>query len=85
MDAATITAVFTAAATAQSWTRTNLGLTTQVSAEDGYRYTVRLPKDSGKAFIAGRDGHAGDELLDIEATWGLTLPIVEAAMAATRI
>ncbi|CAM5479608.1 MULTISPECIES: hypothetical protein [Streptomyces] len=85
MDAATITAVFAAAATATYWTRSNLGLTTEVSVEDGYRYTVRLPKGSGKAYIAGRDGYGGDEFFDIEATWGETFPIVEAAMAATRI
>lgn len=85
MDAATTTAVFTAAASAASWKNTNLGLTTEVSSKDGYWYTVRLPKGSGKAFIAGRDGYGGGEFLDIEATWGQTLPIVEAAMAATRI
>jgi hypothetical protein len=85
MDATTISAVFTAAATATSWKNTNLGPTTEVSTEDGYRYTVRLPKGSGKAFIAGRDGYGGGEFLDVEATWSQTLPIVEAVMAATRI
>ncbi|MEU0060521.1 hypothetical protein [Streptomyces sp. NPDC006334] len=84
MDATTITAVFTAAASSTNWTRTNLGLTTEVNTKDGHQYTVRLPKGSGKAYIAGRAGYGGTEFLDINATWSQTFPIVEAALAATR-
>ncbi|MEH0579061.1 MULTISPECIES: hypothetical protein [Streptomyces] len=84
MNATQTAAIFTAATTATNWTNTNLGLTATVSAE-GYDYTVRLPKGSGKAFIAGRDGFGGSEFLEVEATWAQTLEIVEAAMAATHI
>ncbi|WP_405961223.1 hypothetical protein OG235_36790 [Streptomyces sp. NBC_00024] len=84
MDATTTNAIFAAAATNTYWTSTNLGLTTQVN-HDSYTYFVRLPKGEGKAFIAGRDGYGGDEHLDIDATWAQTAPIVEAAMAATRV
>ncbi|TFV33186.1 hypothetical protein E4K10_30365 [Streptomyces sp. T1317-0309] len=84
MDAAAIAASFTAAGTATHWTSTRLGLTTQVD-EGGYTYCIRLPKGSGKAFIASRDAYGGGEHLDIEATWTQTMTIVDAAMAATRI
>lgn len=80
----TTNAIFAAAADSTYWTSTNLGRTTQVK-HGSYTYYVRLPKSEGKAFIAGRDGYGGSEYLDIDATWAQTAPIVEAAMAATRV
>ncbi|WP_405893771.1 hypothetical protein OG272_15970 [Streptomyces sp. NBC_00104] len=84
MDATTTNAIFAAAATNTYWTSTNLGLTTQVN-HDGYTYFVRLPKGSGKASIVGREGFGGSEYVDATATWAQSFPIVEAAMAATRV
>lgn len=84
MDEAAITAIFAAATTATSWKRTNLGLSAEVE-HGGYKWTVQLPQDSGNAYIAGSSGYGGDTCEYIEATPVETIPIVEAAMAATRI
>ncbi|MEV6738672.1 hypothetical protein AB0N14_17755 [Streptomyces sp. NPDC051104] len=84
MDATTITAIFEAATTSD-WRRTGQGLSTEVRV-DGFDWTVRLPKEGqGRAFIAGSSGWGGDTAEYIEATWGETFAIVEAAMAATRV
>lgn len=84
MDATAISAIFTAAATATSWQRTNLGLRTEVT-HGGFDWTVQLPRESGRAYIAGSGGWGGDTAEYVEATWGQTFPIVEAAMSATRV
>ncbi|KQW13543.1 hypothetical protein [Streptomyces sp. Root369] len=84
IDETAIAAIFTAAATATSWKRTNLGLSTEV-AHGGLTWGVQLPQDSGRAYISGSSGHGGDTCEYIEATWPQTLPIVEAAMTATRV
>ncbi|MEU7092990.1 hypothetical protein [Kitasatospora aureofaciens] len=86
ISAETATTVFTAAARATHWTRTNLGLRTEVS-HGGYGWTVELPAgdEPHRARIAFRDSWGNVEHLDVPATWGQTLPIVEAAMAATRV
>lgn len=77
-------AVFTAAATATAWTPTNLGPRTQIT-HDGYTWTVQLPAEgTGLARIVGRDGYGGAEVLDICATPGQTVGIVEAAVSALR-
>lgn len=82
MDA-TVTAVFAKAATT-TWTRTNLGPRTQVT-HDGYTWYVQLPAaGQGQARITGRDGYGGTEYLDIPATWGQTVALVDAAMPALR-
>jgi hypothetical protein len=76
--------VFAAAATAAHWTRTNLGLRTEVR-HAGYTWTVQLPSEGdGVARIVGRDGHGGSEFLDVPATPAQTVGIVDAACAATR-
>ncbi|MFJ1607008.1 hypothetical protein ACIOHS_27095 [Streptomyces sp. NPDC088253] len=85
MDATTTAAIFTAASTATSWKRTNLGLSVEVPA-DGFDWTVRLPQEGhGKAYIAGSSGWGGDTAEYIEATWGDTFAIIDAALAATRL
>ncbi|MFD0209141.1 hypothetical protein ACFVH9_08385 [Streptomyces hirsutus] len=84
MDQATITAIFTAAAGATSWKRTNLGLRATVD-HGGYTWTVQAPQDSGPAYIAGSSGYGGSTSEYIEASWAQTIPIVDAAMAATRL
>ncbi|PWI05493.1 hypothetical protein DIZ27_38845 [Streptomyces sp. NWU339] len=93
MDTATISAVFTKAATATAWTQTNLGKVTEVTHE-GQTWTVLLPgmgtDEAGeatpsKARITGRLGYGGTTFEDIEATWGQTMGIVEAAVSATRV
>ncbi|MFI2426517.1 hypothetical protein ACH5A7_20875 [Streptomyces sp. NPDC018955] len=77
-------AVFTAATQATAWTSTNLGPRTHVS-HDGYTWTVQLPAEgTGPARIVGRDGYGGAEVLDIPATAGQTVGIVEAAVSALR-
>ncbi|MEV5915779.1 hypothetical protein AB0M00_43715 [Streptomyces chartreusis] len=84
MDITLTDAVFNAAATAAHWTSTNLGPRTEIS-HAGYTWTVELPADGqGNARIAGRYGHAGTELLDVQATPLQTIGIVEAAMSALR-
>ena len=84
MDETTATAIFTAALTATRWHRTNLGLHTEVD-HGGFTWTVQLPQESGRAYISGSTGWGGDTSTFVEATWGETLPLVEAAMAAIRI
>lgn len=93
MDAATFTAVFAVAATSTTWTQTNLGNVTEVS-HAGQTWTVLLPgmgtDENGeatpsKARITGHFGFGGTEFADVEATWGQTTGIVDAAMAAFRI
>ncbi|MEU6595291.1 hypothetical protein ABZ923_39875 [Streptomyces sp. NPDC046881] len=85
MDATTTVAIFTAAATATNWQRNGLGLSVEVPF-DGFDWTVRLPKEGhGKAYIAGSSGWGGDTAEYIEATWGETARIVDAALAATRV
>ncbi|MGW2951545.1 hypothetical protein [Streptomyces eurythermus] len=84
IDETTVTAIFTAAATATSWTRTNLGLSTRVD-HGGFTWTVQLPPESGKPYISGSSGWGGDTSDYIEATWSETFPIIDAAMAATRV
>jgi hypothetical protein len=84
VPATTLTALFASAAEATSWKRTTLGLRTEIQ-HAGYAYTVQLPQDSGAAYIAGRSAWGNHECLYIEATLAETLPIVEAAMAATRV
>jgi hypothetical protein len=80
----TTTAVFAAAATATRWTRTNCGPRTTIT-HAGYTWTVELPATGeGKARIVGRDGHAGAEHLDVEATWSETIAIVDQAQAGLR-
>lgn len=84
MDESKVSAIFTAAATATSWQRTVLGLCAKV-ANGGCDWIVALPKEGeGKAYIAGSCGYGGETATFIEATWGETIPIVDAAMAATR-
>ncbi|MFE7214581.1 hypothetical protein ACFU93_32495 [Streptomyces sp. NPDC057611] len=84
MDATTLSAIFSAAATATSWQQTTLGPRATV-AHDGQDWTVQLPKGSGKAYIAGSTGYGGHTPTFVEATWAETFPIVEAAMAAARL
>ncbi|MEU1853926.1 hypothetical protein ABZ499_32885 [Streptomyces sp. NPDC019990] len=85
MDQATTTAIFAKAATATTWQSTNLGLRATVD-HDGFTWTVQLPKEGeGRAYISGSTGHGGDTSDYVEATWGETFQIVEAALAATRI
>ncbi|MFB7113483.1 hypothetical protein [Streptomyces sp. NPDC056291] len=86
MDAATSSAIFTAAATATSWKKLNTGLTTTVS-HGGYVWTVQLPpsEEGAKAEIIACSGYGGTEFMTVQATWGQTFEIVEAAMAATRL
>ncbi|MFF5668839.1 hypothetical protein ACFY8S_01665 [Streptomyces hygroscopicus] len=92
MDA-TFTAVFAAAASSTAWIQTNLGKVTEVTV-DGQTWTVLLPSmgtdEAGqptpsKARITGHLGYGGTQFTDVEATWGQTIGVVEAAMAATRI
>ncbi|MFJ7592517.1 hypothetical protein ACIQZO_35130 [Streptomyces sp. NPDC097617] len=84
IDPTAIAAIFTAAATATSWQRTNLGLNTRVD-HGGFTWTVQLPPESGRAYISGSSGWGGDTCEYIEATWGETLSIVDAATIATRV
>ncbi|WP_019061734.1 hypothetical protein [Streptomyces prunicolor] len=94
MDATTTTtAVFAAAATSTTWIQTNLGKVTEVNHE-GQTWTVLLPgmgtDEAGQATptrarITGSEGYGGTELTDVEATWGQTIGIVDAALAAARI
>ncbi|MGA5599594.1 hypothetical protein ACPCUF_00910 [Streptomyces griseoincarnatus] len=94
MPTATIPAVFIAAAHATAWTQTNLGKTTEITHE-GQTWTVLLPgmgtdgagePEPTKARITHYQGRGGDvEHVDVEATWGQTMRIVEAAMSATRV
>ena len=84
MTANDTAAVFAAAAIATGWTRTNLGPRTNVT-HGTYTWTVQLPAaGQGKARITGRDGYGGAEFTQVEATWGQTAAIVDAAMAALR-
>lgn len=81
---ATTADVFAKAAASTVWTRTNLGPTTTVT-HAGYTWTVRLPAEGyGAASITGRDGHGGSEVLDVAATAGQTISVVEAAVGALR-
>jgi hypothetical protein len=79
--------VFAAATVHVSWKRTNLGLTTEIT-HGSYTWTVLLPVTAGsepaKARITGRDGFGGSEVLDVEATWGQTMAVTDAAMGALR-
>ena len=76
--------IFAKAGTATVWTRTNLGLTTSVN-HAGNTWTVRLPAEGyGAAVITGRDGFGGAELMDVAATPGQTIAVVEAAVSALR-
>ncbi|MEU1180603.1 hypothetical protein ABZ464_23675 [Streptomyces sp. NPDC005820] len=93
MDAATFTAVFAAAASSTTWIQTNLGKVTEVNHE-GQTWTVLLPgmgtDEAGeatpsKARITGHHGFGGTEFADVEANWGQTMGVVDAAMAAARI
>lgn len=84
MDQHLTDAVFTAAATATAWIRTDLGLRTEV-VHAGYTWTVELPASrQGVARIAGRDGYGGTEFLDVPASPGQTIGIVDAACTALR-
>lgn len=84
MDVTATAAVFALAATATHWTTTNLGPRTTIT-HAGYTWTVELPATGqGNARIVGRDGYGGTELLNIEATPGQTIGIVEAAVSALR-
>ncbi|MEW2071802.1 hypothetical protein [Streptomyces sp. NPDC007346] len=83
MDQTTAAAVFAAAATATSWTRTHLGAQTEVS-HGLYAWTVRLPPECGNAYIVGRHGYGGSEDIHAEATPLQTIGIVEAALNAFR-
>lgn len=84
MDTTLTDTVFTAAAQATRWTSTNLGPRTEI-AHCGYTWTVELPAEGqGNARITGRYGYGGTELLDIPATPGQTVGIVEAAVSALR-
>jgi hypothetical protein len=84
MDTTLTNSVFAAAAAATRWTSTNLGPRTEVD-HAGYTWTVELPAEGqGNARIAGRYGYGGTELLDVQATPGQTIGIVEAAMSAFR-
>jgi hypothetical protein len=77
-------AVFAAAAQATAWKSTNLGPRTEIT-HAGYTWTVQLPAEGhGVARIVGRDGYGGAEVLDIPATPGQTIGIVEAAVSALR-
>ncbi|MDH6189159.1 hypothetical protein M2168_002191 [Streptomyces sp. CZ24] len=84
IDPTAIAEIFAGAATATSWQRTTLGLNTRV-AHGGFDWTVQLPLESGRAYIAGSSGWGGDTCEYIEATWGETFPIVDAALNATRV
>lgn len=94
MPTATIPAVFAAAAHATAWTRTNLGKQTEITHE-GQTWTVLLPEmtknengepEPTKARITQYQGRGGDvENVDVEATWGQTMLIVDAAVCATRV
>lgn len=87
MDAV-IAEVLTKAGTATNWTQTNLGAITEVS-HGGYTWTVNLPPDTGevppKARVTGRLGYGGTEHLDVEATYGQTIAIVDSVMASRRL
>jgi len=77
-------AVFAAAANATAWKSTNLGPRTEVN-HAGYTWTVQLPAEgTGPARITGREGHGGTDFLDITATPGQTVGIVDAAVSALR-
>jgi hypothetical protein len=84
---ATAELVFSIAAARGSWKRTNLGATAEVTY-GSYTWTVLVPAASGsdpvKARIVGRDGFGGSEFLDVEATWGQTMDVTDAAMSALR-
>ncbi|MFJ3249112.1 hypothetical protein [Streptomyces sp. NPDC086782] len=84
MDTVTTNHIFAAAAGATSWKRTNLGLSTRISYRS-YTYTVQLPKGSGRAYISGREGCGGSEVMSVNASWAQTRPIVEIAMDASRL
>lgn len=84
MNESTITAIFAAAAGATGWQRSNLGLSARVPHE-GQDWTVRLPQGNGKAYISGSSGYGGETATFVEATWAQTFPIVDAALAATRV
>lgn len=86
MDAATAAAIFAAAARSTAWTRTNLGLTAEVT-HAGQTWTVQLPDAGGQAVqarIAGSYGYGGTDVLDVVATWAQTVGVADAAMAAVR-
>lgn len=92
-EPAHIAAVFIAAAHATTWTQTDLGKSTEITHE-GQTWTVLLPgmdtDEAGgaipaKARITSYQGHGTTVNLGVEATWGKTIGIVEAAMAATRV
>ncbi|WP_225846926.1 hypothetical protein [Streptomyces sp. HPF1205] len=84
MDQNGINAIFTAAAGATDWQRTDLGLSTKVRYA-GSEWTVQLPPDSGRACIPGVLGDGCEMSACVVATWLQTMPIVEAAMSATRL
>ncbi|MFD5788611.1 hypothetical protein ACFWH1_18560 [Streptomyces sp. NPDC127037] len=84
IDPTAIRAIFTAAATATSWQRTTLGLSTRVD-HGGFTWTVQLPPEEGKPYISGSNGWGGSTCEYIEATWAETWPIIDAAMNATRV
>lgn len=84
MNAIDSAAVFTKASVSTAWARTNLGPFTVVT-HGGYTWTVQLPAEGhGVAAITGRQGFGGSELLDIAATAGQTIGIVEAAVSSLR-
>ncbi|MFE2346159.1 hypothetical protein [Kitasatospora cineracea] len=88
ITAETASVLFTAAATATNWKATNLGRMTDIN-HGGDTWTVLLPSggpdEPVKAEITWRSGWGGTDYVGLQATWGQTLQIVEAALAATRI
>ncbi|WNI20382.1 hypothetical protein [Actinacidiphila sp. ITFR-21] len=88
MEAATISAVLTAAAASTYWKLVNRSAWTTEVSHGGYTYYVELPKSDdlpGQAAITGRLGYGGTEFLSVTATWGQTFPIVDAVLAANRV
>ncbi|MEC3995187.1 hypothetical protein VSR01_17260 [Actinacidiphila sp. DG2A-62] len=87
MEAATISAVFTAAASSTYWKLVNGSEWITEVSHGGYTYYVELRKSDEpvQAEITGRLGYGGTEFLSVAATWGQTFPIVEAALNATRV
>ncbi|MFZ3595076.1 hypothetical protein [Streptomyces sp. BH104] len=91
MDGA-IAEVFTAAGTATAWRHTNIGAIAEVS-HGGYTWTVNLPtagrdgeeEAPARARIIGRFGWGGTEGMSVNATWGQTIPIVDAVMTSRRV
>ncbi|MEV6565893.1 hypothetical protein [Streptomyces kronopolitis] len=86
-------AVFGAAQRSTSWKHNSLGAVTEVT-HAGHTWTVNLPPaqldDYGReapvrARIIGRFGYGGSEVLNVDATWGQTVGLVDAVMAARRV